>query len=85
MEVTFKFSTGVSKEVNKSSLLNELVFFVKADVLHLCLGVSQVNHLLLFNNISPLVAKLHGFITGVDVIENGEFRTREPSEVTGLD
>lgn len=34
------------------------------------------------NNIGPLAAKLLGFISRVDIVEYGEFRTGQPSKVT---
>lgn len=41
-----------------------------------------MSHLLFLNNISPLAAKLLGFISRVDIVEYGEFRTGQPSKVT---
>ena len=72
----------VGKEIGKSSLLNKVIFFVQSDVLHLLFGVDKRHVLNFFNLISPLVTQLHDFISGVDVVENGELGSKHEREMT---
>ena len=84
MEVTLKSNTGVGQEVDKSSLLDEVVFRVDAHVLDLLLGRHEPLHLGLLSLISPLGNELLGLVAGVDVVEVGELGTNDEGEVADL-
>ena len=74
----------ISQEVNKSTLLHEIVLIVKSHVIHLFFRVSQVNRLLLLTSVSPLSTELLHLIVAVNVVEDREFGTRQPVEVADL-
>jgi len=74
----------VDKEVGQSSLLDEVVLLVNANIFHLFFSVDQPSGLDFFSDISPLVAHLLGLVTRVDVVENGKLGTEQEGEVTGL-
>jgi len=82
--VVLNSGSRMTEEVGESSLLDELVFFVDADVLHLFLGVSEVSLLDFFGGVGPLGAKLLGLITRVDVVEDSELGTEHVGEVSDL-
>ena len=84
VEVLLYVQLLIGEVVNESSLLDVVVLSIKADVLHLLLGVSKVAELLLFSNISPHAAKLLSLIAGVDVVEDCELGTNEVGEVSDL-
>jgi len=84
VEVVLKVSSRVGQEVNKGSLLNEVVLLVETNVFHLFLGMNKVSHLLLFTNIGPVGAELLQLVLGVNVVEDGELGTGQPMEVTDL-
>ena len=75
---------GKREEVDQSSLLNELVFFINSFVFNLLLSVGQMFALSLFNEVSPHVAHLLHLVVGVDVVEHTELWTNQVSEVTEL-
>lgn len=85
MEVLFKIQLLVSKEVNKSSLLYEIIFSVKSDVLHLFLSVSEMFELFFLAYVSPHAGELLSFISGIDIIEHSELGTNEVGEVSDFD
>lgn len=84
VEVLLYVQLLIGEVVNESSLLDVVVLSIKADVLHLLLGVSEVTELLLFSNISPHAAKLLSLVAGVDVVEDCELGTNEVGEVSDL-
>jgi len=47
--------------------------------------VNKVNHLLFFDDVSPLHTELLGLIAGVNVVEDGKLRSDEPGKVSCLD
>jgi len=81
VEVVFELSTRVSEEVDHCSLLNEVELLVDADVLHLLFGMLEMQHLVLFNNISPLGAQLLGLVAGVHIIEDCKLGAEHESEM----
>ena len=84
VEVTLKSSARVGHEVDKSSLLDEVVLAVDANVLHLLLGWDEPLHLGLLGVISPLVDELLSLIPRVGVVEVGELGSDKEGEVTHL-
>jgi len=84
VEMVLEINSGVLQEVDEGALLHELVLVVNSHVLHLLLGVLEVLHLSLLNNISPDISELLELVVGVDVVEHGELGGWEPLEVTGL-
>lgn len=84
VEVVLKLVSGLGEVVNKGSLLNVLVLLGDVVVLHLLLGVLQVFHLNLLDDIGPLGAHLLELVVGVDIVEDGHLWTWNPVEVTGL-
>merc|ERR1719464_2442998 len=85
MEVLVKVLTRVGEEVNKCSLLHEVVLFVDSNVLDLLLGVDEVGGLDFFGDVSPLVAELGGLVSGVDVVEVSELWSEHEGEVTDFE
>jgi hypothetical protein len=85
MEVVLKFRARVGQEVNECSFFYEIVLFIKANVFKLLLSVDKMDHLLFFDNISPLHAELLGLIASVDVVEYGKLRSNKPSKVSSFD
>lgn len=85
VETGFGVELGVGEEVDESSLLDELVFFIHSVVLKLLLGVSQVLVLDHLGGVSPHVGQLSEFVLRVDIVEDGELWTDEVSEVSDLD
>lgn len=81
MHVTLKLDARVFQEVNKSTLLDELVFLGNANIFHLLFSVNQMLHLELFNGISPLVTELLGLVARVNVVENRELGSQHESEM----
>lgn len=47
--------------------------------------MNKVNHLLFFDDISPLHTKLLGLIASVNVVEDGKLGSNEPGKVSCLD
>ena len=82
--MSFRGKLRVGKEIDKRSLLNELVFLIDSGVLKLLFGVSKMLILNHFSGISPLVGKLGILVSGVDIVENGELWSNEISEVSDL-
>ena len=74
----------ISKEVDKGSLLDELVFGIDSVIFELLLSVSEVLSLDFFDGIGPLVTELSVLVGGIDVVEHREFRSKEVSEVSDL-
>lgn len=74
----------VGEEVNKSSLLDEVVLLVDSNVLDLLLGVDEVSCLDFFGDVSPLVAELGSLVSSVDVVEVSELGSEHEREVTDL-
>lgn len=84
MEVGLGIQFTIGQEVNKSSFLNEFVFFIDSLILDLFLRVSKMSALSHFNTISPLVGHLSVLVVRINVVEDGEFWTDQVSEVTEL-
>jgi hypothetical protein len=84
VEVVLEIDTGVSEEVNEGTLLNEIVFLIEAYICHLFFGLDKMDRCLCFNNIRPLGTQLLQLVSGVNVVESGEFWTWEPVEVTNF-
>lgn len=84
VEVVLELDARVGEEVDHSSLLNEIEFLVKANVLQLLLGVNEVVHLDLLDLVGPLSVELLGLVARVCVVEDGEFGTGHEGKVTGL-
>ena len=84
LHVGFEVETRVSQEVDESSLLDEIVFVVDANVLDLLLGGSHPGHLDFLSVISPLGDELLGLVTRVGVVEVGELGANKEGEVTHL-
>lgn len=82
MERSFCIKLTVSKEVDKSSFLNILVFCINSFVLNLFFGVSKVLTLRSFNTISPHIWHLSVFIVRVDIVEDCEFWSNKVCEMS---
>jgi len=74
----------VLKVVDESTLFHELELVVDTDVLHLLLGVNEMSRLLLFDLVNPLVGQLLKLVASVDVVEDGELRSKHECKVAGL-
>jgi len=75
----------VLKEVDESTLFHELVLVVDTDVLHLFFRMNQMSGLFLFYLVNPLVGQLLELVASVDVVEDGELRSKHECKVAGLD
>jgi len=84
VHVMLEVGSGVGEEVDKSSLFDEVVLLVDANVLDLLLRGGQVLHLHLFNVISPLGDELLALISRVHVVEVSELGSDHEREVTSL-
>jgi hypothetical protein len=84
VEVVLEVVAAVGEVVNEGALLDEVVLLVDADVLHLGLGVHEVDHLALLGNVSPLAGELLSLVTGVHIVEDGELGTEHEGEVAEL-
>ena len=84
MEVSLEVRARSCHVVDEGSLLDEVVFTVDVNILNLLLGLAQVHGLGLLNHISPLRSKLSHLVSSVLVVEDGEFGTGQPSEMTNL-
>lgn len=82
MEVVLEVHSWWSQVIDESSLFNKVILVINADIFDLLLWRSQVLHLLLFANISPLTTKLLGLISRINVIEDSKFGTWQEAEVT---
>lgn len=82
MEVLFQVKLFISKIVNESSLLYEIILSIESNKFHLLFCVSQVLELLFLSYISPHSKQLLGFISRVNIVKNCEFGTKEVSEVS---
>ncbi len=58
-----------------------MVLFINSSVFKLLLRVSQMGVLSHFDGISPHIGELNVFILRVHIVEHGEFRTNEVSEM----
>jgi len=74
----------VSQEVDESSLLDEVVLSVDADVLNLLLGRHEPLHLGLFGVVSPLANHLLGLVARVHVVEVGKLGSNHKGEMAHL-
>ena len=81
MEVLLDTDTRVGQEVDKSSLLDEIVLAVDANILDLLLCGSEECHLDLFSGVSPLVGELLSLVSCVGVVPVGEFGSDKEGEV----
>ena len=84
MDMTLNIGTRVGQEVDKGSLLDELVLVVDTDILDLLLGGHEPLSLALLNSIGPLVGELLGLVARVHIVEVGEFGSDNEGEVTDL-
>lgn len=85
VEVLFQVEFFISEEVDDGSLFYVLILFSNSDVVHLFLGVSEMDGLFFLDVVSPHVAQLLGFVPGVHVVEDSELGTQEVSEMPDLD
>lgn len=85
MNVLLQNVSRVLKEVDESTLFHELVLVVDTDVLHLFFRMNQMSGLFLFYLVNPLVGQLLELVASVDVVEDGEFRSKHEGKVAGLD
>ena len=76
--------TRVGKEVNQSTLLHKVIFFVDAYIFHLLLGLLKVLHLSLFTGVSPLASELLSLVESVGIVEIGELWSKHEGEVSDL-
>ena len=77
--------TRVCKEVNQSTLLHKVIFFVDAYIFHLLLGLLKVLHLSLFTGVSPLASELLGLVESVSIVEVSELWSEHEREVADLE
>jgi len=84
VEVVLDVATRVSQEVDESSLLDEVVLGVDANVLDLLLGGNEPFHLGLLSVVSPLGHELLALVACVHVVELSELGANHESEVTQL-
>jgi len=84
VEVVLDVAALVGQEVDESSLLDEVVLGVDANVLDLLLGGDEPFHLGLLGVVSPLGNELLALVASVHVVELSELRANHEGEVTQL-
>ena len=84
VEVSLDVLTRVGKEIDKGSLLDEIVFVVDANVFHLFFGGNEVIGLNFLSSVSPLSSQLLSLVTRVNIVEVGELGSDNESEMADL-
>ena len=65
--------------------VQRVVLLIQSNVFKLLLSMDKVNHLLFFDNISPLHAELLSLVPCVYVVEDSKLWSNKPGEVSSFD
>lgn len=84
MEVILNRVARVSEEIDKSSLLDEVILRVDADIFNLLLRGHEPLHLQLLSRVGPLRHELLGLISSVHIVEVGKLGSNHEGKMTHL-